>query len=130
MKLSRIVKLIFLHLQHLPMKSKGWRPLLVKWGGVNILNTNKTFIGERVTFDTNFPECITIEEGVRITVGCVILTHFRETNENRYSHGNVIIKKNAYIGCNAVICKPVTIGKNAIIGAGSIVTKDVPANQV
>ena len=36
MKLSRIKKLIFLHLQHLPMKSRGWRPTLCKWGGVNI----------------------------------------------------------------------------------------------
>ncbi|MTU91887.1 acyltransferase, partial [Parabacteroides merdae] len=25
MKLSRIKKLVFLHLQHLPMKSRGWR---------------------------------------------------------------------------------------------------------
>ena len=33
MKLSRIKKLIFLHLQHLPMKSRGWRPTLCKWGG-------------------------------------------------------------------------------------------------
>lgn len=33
MKLSRVKKLIFLHLQHLPMKSKGQRSLIVKWGG-------------------------------------------------------------------------------------------------
>ena len=33
MKLSRIKKLIFLHLQHLPMKSRAWRPTICKWGG-------------------------------------------------------------------------------------------------
>lgn len=47
MKLSRIKKLVFLHLQHLPMKSRGWRPTLCKWGGVNIKCPKKTFIGER-----------------------------------------------------------------------------------
>lgn len=30
MKVSRLKKLVFLHLQHLPMKSKGWRLLFVK----------------------------------------------------------------------------------------------------
>lgn len=76
MKLSRIKKLIFLHLQHLPMKSRGWRPTLCKWGGVNIKCPKKTFIGEDVIFDTNYPEDIVIEEGVRLTVGVRIVTHF------------------------------------------------------
>lgn len=133
MKLSRIKKLIFLHLQRLPMKSKGQRSLIVKMGGVKVNNPKKTFIGEGVVFDTNYPEDITIEEGVTLTVGCVIVTHFVEIDDNvrrHYSRGKVIIKKNAYIGCNTVICKPVTIGENAIVGAGSIVTKNIPANEV
>ncbi|MBK8021791.1 MAG: hypothetical protein IPK19_10285 [Chloroflexi bacterium] len=33
----------------------------------------------------------------------------------------------AWIGFNAVILKGVTIGEGAIVGAGSVVTKDVPA---
>lgn len=36
---------MFLHLQKLPMKSVGHRPLLVKWGGVRIENVQKVFIG-------------------------------------------------------------------------------------
>ena len=130
MKITRLKKLFFLHLQHLPMKSRGQRSLIVKWGGVNVYNPQKTFIGERVVFDTNYPQDIIIEEGVRITVGCVLLTHFMESAAGTYSRGKIIIKKNAYIGCNTVICKPVTIGENAIVGAGSIVTKDIPANEV
>lgn len=130
MKITRLKKLFFLHLQHLPMKSRGQRSLIVKWGGVNVCNPQKTFIGERVVFDTNYPQDIIIEEGVRITVGCVLLTHFMEPAAGTYSRGKIIIKKNAYIGCNTVICKPVTIGENAIVGAGSIVTKDIPANEV
>lgn len=130
MKFSRLKKLIFLHLQHLPMKSKGQRSLVVKWGGVIIENHKNTFIGERVVFDTNYPQDIIIEEGVRITVGCILITHFMEPATGKYSRGKIKIKRNAYIGCNTVICKPVTIGENAIVGAGSIVTKDIPANEV
>lgn len=115
---------------HLPMRSKGHRPKIAKLGGVNIVNPNKTFIGEHVTFDTNYPQDITLEEGVRITIGCVILTHFLDSQKGEYTRGKVHIGKNAYIGCNSIICKPITIGENAIIGAGSVVTKDVPANEI
>ena len=43
---------------------------------------------------------------------------------------SVIIGKNVWIGTHAVILPGVTIGDRAVIGAGSIVTKDVPANSV
>ena len=129
MKFSRIRKLIFLHLQHLPMPSLKWRPLIVKMGGVNIKNHKTTFIGENVIFDTNYPEDIIIDDAC-ITIGCILLTHFRDTEKKQFVRGKIIIKKGAYIGCNTIICKPVTIGENAVIGAGSIVTKDIPANQV
>ena len=33
-------------------------------------------------------------------------------------------------GANATILPGVTIGENAMIGAGSVVTKDVPAGEV
>lgn len=130
MKLSRLRKLFFLHLQHLPMKSRGWRARVCKWGGVNIENPSKTFIGEGVIFDTNYPEDVIIEEGVRVTTGCVLLTHFMEPRSGSYSRGKIVIRKKAYLGCRTIICKPVTIGENAIVGAGSIVTKDIPANEV
>lgn len=40
------------------------------------------------------------------------------------------IKKGAQIGCNVTILPHVTIGEHALIGAGSVVTKDVPAYSV
>ncbi|MDD2402752.1 MAG: sugar O-acetyltransferase [Clostridia bacterium] len=42
----------------------------------------------------------------------------------------VIIGDNIWIGGNAVILPGVTIGSNTVIGAGSVVTKDIPANCV
>jgi len=40
------------------------------------------------------------------------------------------IKQRASIGSNATILCGITIGEGAIIGAGSVVTKDVPAHTI
>ncbi len=40
------------------------------------------------------------------------------------------VQDNVSIGTNATIIGGITIGKGAMIGAGSVVTKDVPANEV
>ena len=42
----------------------------------------------------------------------------------------VRIGNNVWIGAGAVILPGITIGENSVIGAGSIVTKDIPANVV
>ena len=42
----------------------------------------------------------------------------------------VIIGNNVWIGMNACILPGVSIGDNSIIGSGSIVTKNVPANEI
>ena len=42
----------------------------------------------------------------------------------------VRIEDNAFIGAHTTILKGVTIGRNAIVGAGSVVSKSVPANQI
>lgn len=42
----------------------------------------------------------------------------------------VRIGNNVWIGGSTVICPGVTIGDNSVIGAGSVVTRDIPANVV
>lgn len=42
----------------------------------------------------------------------------------------IVVGKNVWIGSNSTILQGVTIGDNAIIAAGSVVTKDVPANTI
>ena len=41
-----------------------------------------------------------------------------------------LVKKGASIGSGSTILARVTIGENAIVGAGSVVTRDVPADSV
>jgi acetyltransferase-like isoleucine patch superfamily enzyme len=40
------------------------------------------------------------------------------------------VKAGASIGSGSTILCGITIGENAIVGAGSVVTKDVPANTI
>ncbi len=42
----------------------------------------------------------------------------------------VNIANNVWIGANSVVLPGITIGENSVIGAGSVVTKDIPANVV
>src|SRR5207302_9113862 len=41
-----------------------------------------------------------------------------------------VVRKGASIGSGATILANLTIGENALIGAGSVVTRDVPANAI
>jgi acetyltransferase-like isoleucine patch superfamily enzyme len=43
---------------------------------------------------------------------------------------DVIIEDNVWLGANVTVLKGVTIGENTVIGAGSVVTKSIPANVV
>jgi acetyltransferase-like isoleucine patch superfamily enzyme len=43
---------------------------------------------------------------------------------------SIRLENNVWIGDSALVCKGVRVGENSIVGAGSVVTKDVPANSV
>jgi acetyltransferase-like isoleucine patch superfamily enzyme len=47
-----------------------------------------------------------------------------------YESQEVVLRNGCWIGANAIILPGVTIGENAVVGAGSIVTKDIPARTV
>lgn len=42
----------------------------------------------------------------------------------------ILIRKNVWLGEGVKVLKGVTIGENTVIGAGSVVTKSIPANVV
>lgn len=42
----------------------------------------------------------------------------------------IVIEGNVFIGARSIIMKGVHIGQGAVVGAGSVVTKDVPANVI
>lgn len=42
----------------------------------------------------------------------------------------IIIKTNAWVGAHSIVLKGVTIGEKSIVGAGSVVSKDIPSNEI
>ena len=79
---------------------------------------------------------IYIDDYAHITSGCRLLCHQRDltgycVGDNAadlgYRTGEIHIGKGVMVGMESIIMPGVTIGDGAIIGAGSIVTKDIPA---
>ena len=42
----------------------------------------------------------------------------------------IVLEENVWIGDGTIVCKGVRIGANSVIGAGSVVTRDIPANVI
>lgn len=77
--------------------------------------------------------------GVILGDGCLIghnvvfatLNHGMNPEDRGVMHSAPIrLGRNVWVGSNSTILRGVTVGDNAIIAAGSVVTKDVPANTV
>lgn len=78
---------------------------------------------------------ITLEDNVMLGphVRLVTSNHPLDYMKRRAMSTNsnpIIVKKDAWIGCNAIILPGITIGERSVVGAGAIVTKDVPPDTV
>jgi acetyltransferase-like isoleucine patch superfamily enzyme len=98
-------------------------------------------IGHRckVSSHTFICEGVTIEDEVFIGHNVTFINdrYPRATNgggalqtEADWSCESTVVKRGASIGSGAVLLCGVTVGENAIVGAGSVVTRDVPAGAV
>ena len=108
-------------------------PLHANWGGKNVhfgngvyANFNLTlvddcdiFVGDNVMFAPN----------VTITTGTHPIHPILRSKKAQYNLP-VNIGNNVWIGAGVTILPGVKIGDNTVIGAGSVVTKDIPANVV
>ena len=78
---------------------------------------DNVFIGHGVIFtNDSYPRATTRDGGLQ--------------GEGDWTVEPTVIKKGASIGSGATILANTNIGENAIVGAGSVVTKDVPANSI
>jgi len=91
----------------------------------------------KISSHTFICEGVTIESGVFIGHSVTFINdkYPRATNpagelqsEADWNCQNTLIKRGASIGSGTTLLGGITIGENAIVGAGSLVTKDVPAN--
>ncbi len=56
--------------------------------------------------------------------------HRMEKPDKHIQSKPVLIKDGVWIGASSIILKGVIIGSNSIVGAGSVVTKSIPENQI
>ncbi len=108
-------------------------PFHANWGGRHVhfgkyvyANFNLTLVDDTYIYVgdyTMFGPNVTVA-----TAGHPVLPELRE-RQAQYNFP-VYIGRNVWIGAGAVLLPGITVGDNTVIGAGSIVTKDIPANVV
>ena len=93
---------------------------------------NDVKIGNNVTlkFFVEICDGVTIEDNVQIGPNVAFTNDKYPRAKQPFKLCRTLIKKNASIGAAAVILGGITIGENAMIGAGSVVTRNVPANEL
>jgi acetyltransferase-like isoleucine patch superfamily enzyme len=93
---------------------------------------NDVFIGNNVTIKCGVYlwNGITIEDDVHIGPSVVFSNDLYPRSKHSFSLLKTTIRKGASVGANAVIIPGITIGAYALIGAGSVVTKNIPANTI
>jgi len=72
---------------------------------------------------------VTLGNNVRCGANVLITDSDAHAEDSRAGKdAPVVIEDNVWLGMNVMVLKGVHIGKNSLIGAGSIVTRDIPAN--
>ncbi|MBP1765619.1 MAG: glmU [Firmicutes bacterium] len=64
--------------------------------------------------------------GERVNIGCGTIT----VNYDGVKKYRTTIEDDAFVGCNSNLVAPVTVGEGAYVGAGSTITKEVPAQTL
>ena len=108
-------------------------PLHSNWGGRHVHLGNNVYFNFNATLvdDTHIyiGDCTMLGPNVVIaTAGHPVLPELRE-KALQYNLP-VHIGKNCWLGAGVIVLPGVTIGDNTVIGAGSVITKDIPANVV
>ncbi len=106
----------------------------IKIGKRVVVRPASMLFGESESLETS----IIIEDDVMM--GCGV--HFYINNhkfdrldiplidQGYYPDEMITLKKGCWIGANAILLPGVTVGENSVIGAGSVVTKSIPAGVV
>lgn len=117
-----------------PLLPRKVRPWVLRKIGCKV--GKDVFVGDSVKIDSGHSDLITIEDGVSIAGGTRLLCHQRDFSN--YCVGDeylalgyllkpIVLKKGCLVGMESFVMPGVTIGEGAIVGAGSLVTKDIPA---
>lgn len=117
-----------------PLEPRKLRPWVLRKIGCTV--GKNVFVGDSVKVDAGHADMIIIDDHAHIAGGCRLLCHQRDMSDycvgDDYAKLGYVIKpihlcKGSLVGMESFIMPGVTIGEGAIVGAGSLVTKDIPA---
>lgn len=99
--------------------------------GQNVNVGSKAVLGDRVKVQNNVSiyDDVVLEDDVFCGPSCVFtnVINPRSFVERKHEYLRTHVRRGASIGANATIVCGVTLGEYCFVGAGSVVTKDVPA---
>lgn len=102
--------------------------------GPSILISDNVFIGSGCEFNCNHG--IKIGKYSNIASGCRFIDHdhgikpdIRIGDQPSVSMP-IVLEDDVWLGCNVVVLKGVQIGQGAVVGAGAVVTKSIPSNEI
>jgi UDP-2-acetamido-3-amino-2,3-dideoxy-glucuronate N-acetyltransferase len=102
--------------------------------GQNVNVGGRAVIGNGVKVQNNVSvyDDVVIEDEVFCGPSCVFtnVINPRAFVERKSEYKRTLVKRGASIGANATIVCGTTLGEYCLIGAGSVVTKDVPAHAM
>lgn len=111
--------------------------LQIMRGGVLSIGDNSAISNTAITV----AESVNIGRNVFIGAGCKIYDTDFHPIEAEFRFGDtvditrtktkrIIIEDGAFIGGHSIILKGTHIGENSVIGAGSVVARNIPANEI
>ena len=109
-------------------------PVHANFGGKNVFigknfyaNFNLTLVDDgRITIGDN------VMLGPNVTIATALHPLEAEARSKKENQRNlpVVIGNNVWLAAGVTVLPGVTIGDNAVVGAGSVVTRDIPANTL
>ena len=107
-----------------PLNPRKVRPWVLRKVGCHV--GKDVFVGSDVWIDTGHADLITIDDHAHVT-GLSDYCVGDDYAAQRYMTAPIHLCKGCSTGTGTIVMPGVTIGEGSIVGAGSIVTKDIPA---
>ena len=113
---------------HVPHINVHFRKFLLRLTGMKLGRGG--FVGQNGFLEDLHSENFIMEDNATISFGVTVIGHGPKRNITDPADKRIILRKGAYVGAASVLIPGIEIGENATIGAGSVVSKSIPAGAV